>query len=107
MLRRGRPFNGLETLSNAGTLNAASGLLFDGGATSLNNTGTFNLAGALDLGAGADVFANTGAGILNLTANSSLVGVETLTQSGRINLNTFTLTGTGTLANLAGGAHRH
>ena len=57
----------------------------------------------LDLGAGADVFANTGAGILNLTGNARLVGVETLTQSGRINFNTFTLTGTGTFVNLAGG----
>ena len=56
----------------------------------------------MDLGAGADVFANTGAGILNLTGNASLVGVETFTQSGRINLNTFTLAGTGAFVNAAG-----
>ena len=84
---------GLETVSNTGTINANFGLTFDGGATALTNTGTINSAGALDFGAGADSFANSGAGILNLTANTSLVGLETLTNSGRINLNTFTLTG--------------
>ena len=87
------PILGLETLNNAGTINAATGLTFDAGNTALANTGTINLAGALDLGAGTDSFANTGAGVLNLTANSSIVGAETFTQSGRINLNAFTLTG--------------
>jgi len=84
---------GLETINNSGTINANFGLILDGGATVLTNTGTINSAGTLDFGAGADTFANSGAGILNLTANTTLVGLETLTNGGRINLNTFTLTG--------------
>ena len=89
----GTSFARLETLTNAGTINAASGILFDLNNTALSNTGTINLAGTLDLGAGTDSFANTGTGILNLTGNASILGAETFTQSGRINLNTFTLTG--------------
>ena len=84
---------GLETLNNTGTLNANLGLTFDGGATALTNTGTLNSAGTIDFGAGADSFANSGAGIFNLTASTTLVGLETFSNSGRINLNTFTLTG--------------
>ena len=91
----GTTFLGLETLTNAGTITAGSGLTFDAGNTALNNTGTINAAGVLDFGLGADVFANTGTGILTLTGNTALVGLETFTQSGRINLATFTLTGTG------------
>ena len=53
----------------------------------------------MDLGLGTDAFANTGTGILNLTANSSVLGAETFTQTGRINLNTFTLAGTGAFTN--------
>ena len=84
---------GLETLNNSGTITATSGLTFDGGATVFNNTGTLNTAGTIDFGAGADSFTNSGAGIVNLTANTTLVGLETFTNSGRLNFNTFTLTG--------------
>ncbi len=86
-------FNGLEALDNAGTLNAATGLTFDAGATALTNTGTLNAQGALDFGAGADSFANSGAGILNINAETMLVGLEAMTNTGLINLNNFTLTG--------------
>ncbi len=84
---------GLETVNNSGTVNANFGLTFDGGATALTNTGTINSAGTIDFGAGANSFANNGAGILNLTANTTLAGLETFSNAGRINLNTFTLTG--------------
>jgi hypothetical protein len=87
------PILGLETFNNAGTVTAATGLTFDGGATALTNTGTLNAQGTLDFGAGADSFANSGAGIFNLTGATTLAGLETFTNSGRINLNTFTLTG--------------
>ena len=87
---------GLETLNNSGTLNANFGLTFDGGATALTNTGTINSAGTIDFGAGADSFANNGAGIFNLTGSTTLAGLETFTNSGRINLNANTLTLSGT-----------
>ena len=80
---------GLETLTNTGTFNANVGLTFDGGATALTNTGTINSAGTIDFGAGADSFANNGTGIFDLTANTTLTGLETFTQAGRINLFAF------------------
>jgi hypothetical protein len=98
----GVTFNGLETLNNAATLNAAAGLLFDAGATTLTNTGTLNAQGALDFGGGADSFVNSGAGIVNINADTTLVGLETMTNTGTINLNTFTLTGTGVAFSNAG-----
>jgi hypothetical protein len=49
--------------------------------------------GALDFGAGTDVFTNSGTGVFNLDGDTSLVGLETFTNSGQINLDTFTLTG--------------
>ena len=50
-------------------------------------------SGITDFGAGADTLTNNAAGIITLTGNTSLVGLETFTQNGRINLATFTLTG--------------
>jgi hypothetical protein len=96
------PILGLETLNNAGTINAATGLTFDAGATALTNTGTLNTQGIIDFGDGADTFANSGAGIINVNANTTLTGLETFTNTGRINLNTFTLTGTGVAFNNTG-----
>jgi hypothetical protein len=87
------PILGLETFNNAGTVTAATGLTFDAGATALTNTGTLNAQGTLDFGDGADSFANSGTGIFNLTGATTLAGLETFTNSGRINLNTFVLTG--------------
>jgi outer membrane autotransporter protein len=93
------PITGLETLNNAGTITAATGLTFDDGNTAFTNTGTLNVTGAIDLGAGTDSFANSGTGVLNLSGNASIVGAETFTNSGRTNLNNFTLTGTGAFTN--------
>ena len=89
----GTTLTGLETVSNAGTFNANAGLTLDAGNTAVTNTGTFNAAGTLDFGAGTDSFANSGSGIFNLTGATTLAGLETFTNTGRINLNTFTLTG--------------
>lgn len=89
----GLTLNGLETLGNAGTFNANGGLTFDAGNTAVTNTGTLNVNATLDFGGGTDSFANSGAGIVNLMADTTLANVETVTNTGRINLDTFTLTG--------------
>ena len=64
------------------------------GADTLTNAGNFTTSGINDFGTGTDSFANNATGIFNLAGNASLVGLETFTNAGRINLNTFTLSGT-------------
>lgn len=90
--------------------NLAGGVLngnvtLSGLADTLSNSGTWNTQGTSDFGAGADVLANTSTGTINLTGATTLANLETFTNAGRINLNTFTLTGpaiaftnTGTIA---------
>ncbi len=84
---------GATTITNTGTINGR--VVLGAGNDTLTNTGTINTVGTLDFGLGTDSFANNGAGILNITGASTLLGLETFTNTGRINLNTFTLTGTG------------
>jgi hypothetical protein len=86
-------FVGLETLDNAGTVNAALGLTFDAGNTDVTNTGDFNVAGTIDFGGGTDTFDNQTGGVFTLTGDTTLAGLETLTNDGTIALDTFTLTG--------------
>ena len=93
----GSSIAGLETLSNAGTANITSGVIFDLGNTALVNNGTLNAAGTIDFGTGVDVLDNNLTGIINITGATSLTGLDTFNQSGRINLNANTLT-------LSGGA---
>jgi outer membrane autotransporter protein len=85
--------NNAVTMNNnaTGTLNGrvVLGALVD----TFTNAGTWNIIGASDFGAGADVLNNQAAGIITLTGNASIANLETFTQAGRINLNTFTLTG--------------
>ena len=58
-----------------------------------SNSGTWNTQGITDFGVGADALTNNAAGIINLTGATTMANLETFTQNGRINLNTFTLTG--------------
>ncbi|MCA1800225.1 MAG: hypothetical protein LC650_02935, partial [Actinobacteria bacterium] len=58
-----------------------------------SNSGTWNTQGITDFGAGTDALTNNASGIINLTGNTTLANLETFTQNGRINLNTFVLTG--------------
>ena len=83
-------FVGLETLDNAGTLNADLGLTFDGGDTVVTNTGDFNVGGTLDFGAGTDDFDNQASGVYTLTSDTTVLGLETMTNDGTIDLDTFT-----------------
>ena len=86
-------FVGLETLDNAGTINAATGLTFDAGNTILTNTGDINAAGTIDFGGGVDDFSNDAGGAFSLTGDTTLAGLETFSNDGLIDLSTFTLTG--------------
>ena len=86
-------FVGLETMDNAGTVNADLGLTFDGGDTAVTNTGDFNVGGTLDFGAGTDDFDNQAAGVFTLTSDTTVLGLETFSNDGTIDLDTFTLTG--------------
>ena len=80
------PGAGAVTVNNlaGGVING--NFLLGGFADTITNGGTISLRGASNFGAGADTFTNAAAGIITLTANSSLVGLETFTQNGRINL---------------------
>ena len=84
---------GLETLDNAGTVDATLGVTFDGGDTVVTNTGDFDAGGTIDFGAGTDEFANDAGGVFTLTGDTVLAGLETMSNDGTINLDTFTLTG--------------
>ena len=84
---------GLETLSNAGEFNANGGLTLDAGGTAVTNTGDFNVNATLDFGGGTDSFANESAGVITLFGDTVLAGLETFTNDGTIDLDTFTLTG--------------
>ena len=88
---------GATTVTNSGVLNGS--LVLGAGADSLTNTGTINTQGTLDFGGGADTLANNVGGTVNLTGATILANLETLTQAGTLNLNTFTLTGTGAFTN--------
>ena len=92
-LATGTFFSGLETLANAGTANLNGALAFDSGDTAMSNSGIFNVQGSLDFDTGTDTLTNSASGIINLTGATTLANVETITQAGRINLDTFTLTG--------------
>ena len=87
--------NGVDTVNNRGTMNSFGGSNFYDGADVITNFsgGVINLDGVVNFGAAADTFVNSPGGIINVTANSSLLNLETFTQNGRINLDTFTLTG--------------
>src|SRR4029079_15984885 len=47
-------------------------------ADTVTNNGIMNVQGVLDFGAGADRFVNSSTGVINLLANTSLVGLENL-----------------------------
>jgi hypothetical protein len=64
--------NGLETLGNAGTINALSGVTFDATANSFSNTGILNATGIFDFGGGVDVMNNLAAGTVNTLGNTTL-----------------------------------
>ena len=84
-----------DTINNRGTINDLAGSFFYAGNDVVNNLagGVINLDGAVDFGTGTDTFANTG-GTINITANSTLVGLETFSTTGRINFSAgTTLTG--------------
>jgi hypothetical protein len=84
---------GATTLTNnaAGTINGR--LTLSGFADTFTNNGTWNTQGITDFGAGVDALSNTATGIVNLTGATTLANLETFNNAGRINLNTFTLTG--------------
>ena len=88
------------TNNATGTINGR--LTLTGNADTLTNGGIFNTQGTTDFGAGADVLNNQTAGVINVLAATNFTGLETFTQSGRINLNTNTLTLSGTAFTNAG-----
>ena len=84
------------TVTNRAGATMTTTFLLDAGADTISNAGTLNLTGTNVFGAGADSFTNAAGGILNITSNTTLGGLETFIQSGRINLNANTLTLAGT-----------
>ena len=84
---------GATTVTNnaAGTINGR--LALSGFADTFTNAGIWNTQGITDFGAGADTLANTATGTVNLAGATTLTNLETFTNAGRINLNTFVLTG--------------
>ncbi len=83
------------TVNTGGIWNATGVSDLGAGVDSTTNNGTLNLAAgsSIDFGADADTLTNNVGGIINVNGNSSFLNLETFTQNGRINLNTFTLTG--------------
>ena len=80
----GTLIRGLETLSNAGTLNVLAGVDLTNAATALANTGTMNLVGVFNF-AGGGSFTNSGT--LNAVGGAaSITGLAGIANSGTINL---------------------
>lgn len=99
----GTTVTGLETLTNAGTLAATSGIIFDAGGTALVNTGTINAGGTFNFGAGVDSFSNNLGGTVNLAAGTTFDGLETFTNNGTANATgTITFVGVATPFNNGG-----
>jgi outer membrane autotransporter protein len=91
----GSSFSGLESLSNAGTINVA-GTLAMGGST-LSGAGTLNLAAAAAV---TGLGATTLGGATNAGAGSSLAGTGSFSNAGTLDTaGAFTLSGFTTLSN--------
>jgi hypothetical protein len=95
--------NLVDTIDNAGTLNlTASSFFYDGNDVITNLSGGIINLGAgtvLDFSSGTDSFVNNAGGTVNLNGAASMTGLETTTNNGTLNLNTFVLTGSGAFTN--------
>jgi outer membrane autotransporter protein len=93
----GTTFDGLESLSNSGTITTTGTLDFIGVRTTLTNSGTFNLtASSAVTGLGAATLGGT----TNAGAGSSLAGTGAFSNSGTlITTGAFTLSGFTSLSN--------
>ena len=98
---------GPVTINNSGNL--SSDIVLTGGADRINNSGTFTVGPNPDFGAGVDSFVNSGTILVGTgataTVSPTFTGLESLTNSGTIDLrngragDTLTLPGTYTGAN--------
>jgi len=90
------PGSGAITVTNnaSGTINGR--VTLSGAADSFSNSGIFNTQGTSDFGAGVDVLSNNASGTINILGPTTFANLETFNQNGRLNLNSNTLTLSGT-----------
>jgi outer membrane autotransporter protein len=90
---------GATALTNQSSGSINGRITLGGAADTFSNAGVFTTQGNNDFGAGSDTFTNAASGTITLAGATAFANLESFTQNGRINLNAFTLSGSGDFIN--------